>query len=311
MLPQSLKDYFSFTKKERRGIISLIIVIIILTLLPFFFPYFVEEEKVDVSHFEKEITRLQIDSSAGKKYSKNYNEYASDYSKYNSVRNIELFFFDPNRASVDEWVRLGVNKKTANTIQKYISKGGKFYKPEDIKKIWGLSKTDAERLIPYVSIKSEEKKHYQTEQSEYPVKMEYATHYAIKNVDINTADTSQFIALPGIGNKLANRIISFREKLGGFYSVDQVGETYLLPDSTFQKIRPHLLLNSMVIKKININSASVDEMKSHPYIKYNIANAIFQYRQQHGNFNSIEEIKKIMPVTDDFYNKVSPYLTAE
>ena len=311
MLPPGLKDYFNFTKKERRGIIALIVVILIVILLPFFFPYFIKEEKVDASQFEKEIARLQIDSSARKEFSKNYNEYTPGYPKKNSVMNVELFFFDPNKASVDEWVRLGVREKTAKTIQKYISKGGKFYKPEDIKKIWGLSESDAVRLIPYVSIKREENKYPQKEQSVYPEKTEYTTRYAIKNVDINTADTSQYISLPGIGNKLANRIISFREKLGGFYSVDQVGETYLLPDSTFQKIKSYLVLNSNAIKKININSASIDEMKSHPYIKYNIANAIYQYRQQHGKFNSIDDIKKIMTITDDFYNKTSPYFSVE
>ena len=72
-----------------------------------------------------------------------------------------------------------------------------------------------------------------------------------------------------------------------------------------------MFVSNSSIKRININTASVDEMKAHPYIKYNMANAIFQYRQQHGNYHSVEEIKKIMTVTDEFYNKVSPYLTIE
>lgn len=309
MLSRGLKEYFNFTKKERIGIISLVCIILIFTLSPFFFHYFVKDEKVDTSQFEKEIALLQIDSSSQKVYSKNYDEYSSAYPKYNSVSNAELFFFDPNKASVNEWMRLGVKEKTAKTIQKYISKGGKFYKAEDIKKIWGLSETDAERLIPYVSIKSDPKNYLQNEQNGHPEKAGYTTHYTIKNIDINTADTTQFIALPGIGNKLAKRIISFRENLGGFYSIDQVAETYLLPDSTFQNIKPYLFINIATLKRININTASVDEMKAHPYIKYNIANLIFQYRQQHGNFNSVKEIKKIMTVTDEFYEKISPYLS--
>ncbi|MEO9020837.1 MAG: helix-hairpin-helix domain-containing protein [Ginsengibacter sp.] len=311
MLQQFLKDYFSFTKKERKGIIYIIIIILILILLPFFFPYFAKDNPLDTSEFEKEITQLQK-APASKKY--NENEYYGDYTprskNHEQVKNIKLFYFDPNTASANDWIRLGVREKTANTIQNYISKGGKFYKPEDIKKIWGLSKSDAERLIPYISIKREERTYPQYEQKNPVEKVNYTSRYPIAKVDINTADTTQYIALPGIGSRLANRIISFREKLGGFYSIDQIGETYLLPDSTFQKIKPHLLLNSTTVKKININSSSVDEMKSHPYIRYNMANAIFQYRRQHGNFNSVEGIKKIMTVTDDFYEKVSPYLTA-
>ena len=100
-------------------------------------------------------------------------------------------------------------------------------------------------------------------------------------VDINKADTSAFISLPGIGNKLALRIVNFREKLGGFYSIDQIGETYGLPDSSFQKIKPFLKLETSLLKKFNINSATKDEMKLHPYIKWNLANAIVEYRNQH------------------------------
>src|SRR4029077_14480458 len=82
-------------------------------------------------------------------------------------------------------------------------------------------------------------------------------------VDVNLADTSGYISLPGIGSKLSQRIIAFRDKLGGFYSVNQVGETYLLPDSTFQKIKSRLVISDTAVKKININLASVDEMKVH------------------------------------------------
>lgn len=310
MWQQFLKDYFNFTKKERKGIVFILFVILVIIMLPLFFPYFIKEGKMDTTQFEKEIAQLKIDSSSEKNYTKNhkegyYNDYTPAAKKDYSLAKTEVFFFDPNTATVGDWVRLGVREKTAITIQKYISKGGKFYKPEDIKKIWGLSKTDVERLMPYVSIKNEKKEYVHYDQKEYQNKKE------IQKVDINQADTTQYILLPGIGSKLSKRIIAFREKLGGFYSISQVGETYFLPDSTFQKIKPYLVVNSKAIKKININSASVDEMKTHPYIRYNMANAIYQFRQQHGNFNSVEDIKKIMTVTDDFYNKTAPYLAIE
>ncbi|MEO6845535.1 MAG: helix-hairpin-helix domain-containing protein [Ginsengibacter sp.] len=314
MWRQFLKDYFSFTRKERFGIISVVSVILLLIILPLFFPYFIKKEKTDSSQFAKEIAQLRLDTSSKKVYAnKHSEEYYNDYSpanqKYSSKS--EVFFFDPNTASIDEWRRLGVREKTANTIQKYISKGGKFYKPEDIKKIWGLSEKDAERLIPYVSIKEIKREYPQYEKKEFAEKVNYTAKNTIQKVDINSADTTQYIALPGIGSKLSKRIIAFREKLGGFYSIDQIGETYLLPDSTFQKIKPYLVVDSKAIKKMNINSASVEEMKSHPYLRYNTANAIFQYRQQHGRFNSVDEIKKIMTVDDDLYKKIYAYLTVE
>lgn len=312
---QPFKDYFNFTRKERHGIIYIVSVILILIILPFFFPFFIKEEKIDFSGFEKEIAQLKIDSSAKKTYTKKEEEYFNDYTpSYKKIENSkpgELFYFDPNTATASDWIKLGIKPRTAETIRKYISKGGKFYKAEDIKKIWGLNQKDAERLIPYVSIKNIQKNFSYPNQNQSEEKTAFVKKDRFQKIEINSADTLQYISLPGIGSKLSKRIIAFRDKLGGFYSVDQISETYLLPDSTFQKIKPYLILDNNLIKKININAASVDQLRSHPYIRYQIANAIFQYRQQYGNFNSVEEIKKIMTVTDEFYNKTYPYLSVE
>ncbi len=127
-------------------------------------------------------------------------------------------------------------------------------------------------------------------------------------IDINLADTTALIALPGIGSKLAERIVKFREKLGGFYSIDQIGEVYGLGDSVFQKIRPFFLMASFMIKKININNASLDELKAHPYIRFNIAKSIIAYREQHGAYTSKEDLKNLVLMTNDIYAKVYPYL---
>ena len=310
---QPLKDYFSFTKKERKGIISIVSIIIIVSLLPRFFYYFTKNETVDSTEFEKEIAQLKIDSSSANTSSKNQGEYYNDYTpayKKEAPVKKELFYFDPNTSSENDWIRLGVRKRTAQTIQKYLSKGGRFYKPEDIKKIYGLVETDAERLIPYVSI-SAAKKQFSSNGNSFTEKKIYPNKYVVQPVDINVADTSAFVALRGIGSKLSKRIIAFREKLGGFYSVDQIAETYMLPDSTFQNIKKYLVLNSKAIKKININSATIDEMRAHPYINYNIANAIYQYRKQHGSFNSVDDIKKIMTINDEIFNKASPYFSVQ
>lgn len=254
------------------------------------------------------------------RYEKNNDENASAYqydskkSNYYETKSSkgELFYFDPNTISTSEWKRLGIRDKTIQTIEKYLGKGGHFSTPEDLQKIYGLHKDEFERLKPYVKIES--KPANSTEQFVSSTSIEairpaktFATRYSV--IDINSADTSSLIALPGIGSKLAARIVTFREKLGGFYSVDQVGETYGLPDSTFQKIKQYLKLDNASVKKININTATIDEMKAHPYIKYSIANPIVAYRNEHGSFSKIEDIKKVMAVTDEIYKKIAPYLT--
>lgn len=132
--------------------------------------------------------------------------------------------------------------------------------------------------------------------------------YIPRVIDINKADTTVFIALPGIGSKLASRIVAYREQLHGFYAVDQVAETFGLADSTFQRIRPWLVVKEVTIEKININSANVEALKM-PYISYNVANAIYQYRIQHGPFTHLNELRKIMLVDEALFNKIAPYLT--
>ena len=134
--------------------------------------------------------------------------------------------------------------------------------------------------------------------------------YIPKSIDINKADTTVFMALPGIGPKLAARIVKFREQLHGFYCIDQVAETYGLADSVFQKIRKWLVVKDTSIQKININKASLEELKF-PYTSYNLANAIFQYRQQHGDYKSLHDLKKILLVNDSIFNRLSYYLTIE
>ena len=312
MWKQFTKDYLHFTAKERKAIVIIVIIIIALIVSPLFFPLFAKQEVINHSEFDNEIAKLEEEKAdstqfTARKYDHKYSgEYLKNESRDESVK-AEVFSFDPNTASASDWKRLGLRDKTIHTIQNYLSKGGRFYKAEDIKKIWGLSPSDAQRLIPYVSIIEKtpfEKNSYSK------TTFVYASN-TTKPIDINAADTSIFISLPGIGSRLANRIIAFREKLGGFYSVDQVSETYMLPDSTFQKIKQRLNVGSSTVKQIKINRASIDEMKTHPYLRYNLANAIFQYRQQHGDFKSIEEIKKIMLVTDDVFQKIAPYLSVD
>jgi competence ComEA-like helix-hairpin-helix protein len=189
----------------------------------------------------------------------------------------------------------------------YLSKKGKFLKPEDLKKIYGLRQDKYEQLLPYIKIKSENKK-AEAVNDNAPKKF---TEYKPKTpepIDINEADTPAFMTLPGIGSRLADRIINFRNRLGGFYSVEQVGETYYLPDSTFQKIKPFLKVSGNAVKKIDINTAGVAELKAHPLIKWNIANAIVQYRQQHGNYKSLEDLKQIAIITPEIFDKIVPYL---
>ncbi len=131
-----IKEYLTFSKKERTGTFILLAIILICILLPFVYPYFIKRKIYDHSAFDKDIARLKIqqsDTVSNKNYyNKNFDEnnytnyYAPSDKKYGANSKGELFYFDPNTASVSDWMRLGVKDRTVQTIQKYLSKGGSF-----------------------------------------------------------------------------------------------------------------------------------------------------------------------------------------
>ena len=127
--------------------------------------------------------------------------------------------------------------------------------------------------------------------------------------EINSADTTAFIALPGIGSKLAARIILFREKLGGFYNIEQIREVYGLQDSVYLKILPLLKCEPGKIRKIEINTAEKETLKVHPYIRWNVANAVVAYRSQHGSFNSPEDLSRLENIDEEVLKKMMPYIS--
>ena len=313
-LREQAAAYFSFTRKERTGIITLLVLILLICFLPLLFPFFIRQKQYDHSRFAKEIAALNryaSDSAVNRFADSEQNDYRDPAAPITgNTRSAvpELFYFDPNTISVTGWKRLGLRDKTIQTIQRYLAKGGRFRKPEDIGKIWGLHPDVVDRLLPYVRM--EENRVAVNPSMNTPSYPAYNKPVLIKTpIDINTADTSVFIALPGIGSKLAARIVSFRDKLGGFVAVEQVKETFGLPDSTYQKIKERLYITQPAPRQLNVNTASLDNLKSHPYIRYAIANAIVQYRNQHGEFGSLEDLRKILLITEDAYSKMLPYLT--
>jgi competence ComEA-like helix-hairpin-helix protein len=308
-------DYFTFTHKDRIAILVLVVLIVVVIFAPVVVSrssakssaspdtaWMIAVKRVELKE-EKSIDRTNRDNSSNYQYDRSDKEY------FNRPKG-ELFYFDPNTLNGEGWKKLGLRDKTVKTIQNYLAKGGHFYKPEDLSKIYGLFEDEFARLEPYIRIEGKKITNPSAIAAETFLPPAGKTE-RYKVIDINTADTSVFISLPGIGSKLAARIVNFRDKLGGFYAISQVAETYGLPDSTFQKNKQYLKLDNASLKKININTASVDELKAHPYIKYALANPIVAYRKEHGPFLKLEDIKKVMVVTEDVYQKIYPYLSIE
>lgn len=301
---QFVEDYLLFSKKDRTGVLLIVVLVGLIIVVPIVFsrnePLSVQETHILSSAIDTLNTKQEQNNKPVEDYTASSYQYESSV-KYSTPAG-KLFFFDPNTITIDGWKLLGLNDKTIQTIEKYRMKGGKFYKSEDLQKIWGLPNGFYNRVKDYIRI--------ETAAAQKDVKLPTASYSKTEkkwNIEINSADIVTLEELPGIGNKLATRIVNFRDKLGGFYSVEQLGETYGIADSVFQKIKPYLHANGEV-KKLNINTATKDELKMHPYIKWNLANAIVEYRNQHGNYKSLDELKNIAAMDEETYKKIVHYL---
>jgi len=128
-------------------------------------------------------------------------------------------------------------------------------------------------------------------------------------LDLNTADSTSLEGLPGIGEKLSARIIKYRERLGGYISVDQLKEVYGLTDSNFLKFRNRLKIeNGYKPIKIQINKATYQELRRHPYISHLFAKSVLAYIKMHESINSIEELSKIGSLDEHQVKKIAPYI---
>jgi DNA uptake protein ComE-like DNA-binding protein len=213
------------------------------------------------------------------------------------------FDFDPNTATGESLEALGLASNTIRSILNYREKGGQFRKVEDFQKIYTLPDSVYQHLRANIKI---------IQKPTYSTKKKY-TPKSYRKIDINTANLEDFQQFRGIGPSYAKRILKMREGLGGFLEVQQVGELYKLPDSTFQVMLPYLECAPVPVDKININTASVDELKAHPYLRWFHAKAIVHYRETEGLWKSVELVQILSEFDDGkgIFKKIKPYLTID
>lgn len=212
-----------------------------------------------------------------------------------------LFAFDPNTATVAELRQLGLSERLANNLLRYRDKGGRFRKPEDLQRLYGLAPADYERLRPFVQIAGGTDK-----KEALPAAPPLALPPPL--LDVNVADAAAWERLRGIGPALSRRIIGFRDRLGGFSSLAQIAETYGLPDSTYRQLLPQLQW-SPVYRPLLINVYGVEELSRHPYLDKRSAAAIVHYRNQHGPFRQAGDVGNVLALDKATVDKLMPYIS--
>ena len=204
-------------------------------------------------------------------------------------RNDSLFNFNPNSVSEYELESLGLSSGQAKTLINFKQKGGKFYKKEDLKKIYSISDELYNKLEPYISIERDENE--------------------ISIIELNSATKEQLKKIRGIGEKTAERLIVYRTKLGGYSNLNQLDDVYGLDSTIKNNKTTYFIINTEVLSKIRINNVTFKELLYHPYCDYNTTKKIINYREMHGDFISIEQILENNLIKAKQYRKIAPYLT--
>jgi competence ComEA-like helix-hairpin-helix protein len=264
------------------------------------FPFFAIKSSSQSTNFDS------FDSLVNALNSKSKNEIVEQSQKIKSVR----FNFNPNTIEEEGLIELGFTTFLAKRIVNFRSKGGTFKKADDLYKIYGIDSALVTELKPFIVIPSldfEENKPYE----KYANKNNTEFRKTEKTIDINTADTNDLKKIYGIGSKLANRIILYREKLGGFYSYSQLNEVWGLNPGLVELLQKKFIINNTIIKKININTIDQKTLEQHPYIGFKTAKSILNYKKQHGKFNTIEDLRKIISLKDSVIIRLNNYLIVE
>ncbi|MDI1232959.1 MAG: helix-hairpin-helix domain-containing protein [bacterium] len=291
-----MNAYFNFTKGERNAFVFVVIVILVIALVPFFL--FNEKPPSQVEYtLLDEIEASSSDTLNKKENGEQFQEYPE------KVYDKNKFQFNPNTASEKELQDLGFKPYISQRIVKFRNAGGQFKIKSDLYKIYGINPGFVESILPYVDLPEV------NEQKEGKwVAKAYAKPITPELIDLNTCDTQALNRLRGIGNKLSQRIVSFREKLGGFYSLDQLNEVYGLQPEVIENIKPRFSNNLMPNRFIEINSISVEELGQHPYVKKALAQIIINYRTQHGPFKSVDDLLNVKVLDEKALEKIKNYI---
>ncbi len=203
-----------------------------------------------------------------------------------------MFLFNPNSATDDDFINLGLNEGQIRAIRNYQKAGGSFQRKSDLEKIYAIGPGLFQKLQPYIELPADSLK------IEEPETM----------VDLNSADSATLEKMKGIGPATAARIIRYREFLGGFYNKTQLLEIPGITHQQFIVFEPALLADTSKIKKININTSTIDQLNRHPYLTFDECKAIISYRKLMKKIGSPDVLLKNKLISKENYQKIKPYI---
>lgn len=237
---------------------------------------------------------------------------------------VVLFNFDPNGLPMEQWTALGLSERQAAAILRYEERGGRFRTKADLARMRVVDPELFARWEPFILLPdsieisavgerwrfAEPGRWRDTSARHFPGSPERPERVV---VEVNTADSSRLVQVRGIGPAFARSIVRYRDRLGGFHSLDQLADVPILRDKpdAVAELKGRLLLDTLMVRRLPINTMSVEDLGRHPCAGWKVAKALVAYRQHHGPFRTVADIKGCVLITDSVYRKLAPYLTLE
>lgn len=234
---------------------------------------------------------------------------------------IRMQVFDPNTADSSTLVHLGLKKWQASNMLKYRAKGGRYRKAEDMKKLYGMTDSMYQALLPYIQIDTLAIQQYRD--SIYRSRIDTVQtdslprYVSLKRdtlLNLRTADTTELKWIRGIGSYRAKQIVRYRQQLGGFTHVEQLREIkalqpLLIDTLSADSLLAHFWLDSIIVEPLSVNSIGVERLQRHPYLSFEQAKAIYELRRRKVRLNSIEALEQLDCFTPEELLRVAPYLS--
>lgn len=208
--------------------------------------------------------------------------------------------FDPNSADSITLSAFGFNSFQASNLIGYRNSGGFFSTSEDVLKIYGVDSAFFNTIKKNILIKTVQENYF-TENEESPVD--------VVEVELNTADKADLMKLPGVGEVFAERILKYRDLLGGFYKKEQLLEVYNFPEETYNNIAENIVADSSRISKIRVNFAEYSDLLRHPYFGNEYVKVLLDYREKNGPFKSLNDVYQSLPGDSVIFDAVKAYLS--
>ena len=285
------KDFFYYSKGERRAVYLLLTLIALLLL----FITLIPEDK---PMMEPKVS--QLDSLKSVKPKTDFRTKEGAY---------QLKGFNPNLADSIELSSLGLPEYVVRNILKYRQKGGRFSTAESFARIYGLSAEKFNELKPYIRIpevpEKRTVKQREVDSVAKPVRRKAFKYPEGTLVDVNVADTAELKKIPGIGSGIAKTIVAYRERLGGFYSLEQLKEIdYITPT-----LMVWFKLEEPSVRQLKINEAGLDKLRAHPYLNFYQAKTIVEHRKKRGAIKNLSQLSLYEEFTEKDLERLSAYVT--